>query len=256
MRKERKGKGVLAQMSKLEVVPATRVEEPLEVLIQVKSVEEDYPVLFRADGTGCFDVDEYYQSEEFSHDLDLVALHNRFNNREELARYLEDYFWDKVNPTLEGYLLKDYSELDGKELEFVSGKPEEFDRLMRFFLLTEPELDQHAGEQVMIRCALEEEKARLEKDWDYYASDRLMKLVELALKEHQPYGYTYEYNEQAGDRRSGYSLTPASLIYELDEFLVASARERMNARRELREWLVARDQNPASFGLDNWEKIL
>ncbi len=230
-------------------------EELSDITIQIKSLEdEEYSVVFRADGTGSFDADEIYVIEEFNHRLNLKALKEQFGDGEQLTAYVENYFWEEINPKLEDMVLRSYSDLEDHELEFVSGKPEEFDRLMGFFLMTEPGLERQTGNQVVVKCALEDQKAQLET-WYSYTSERLNQLLRLALKEHQPYGYTYEYNEQAGDRRSGYSLTPATLTYELDQYLQLSARERMQARCELSEWLLVRNEDPASFGL-SWEKIV
>jgi hypothetical protein len=210
-------------------------------------------VVFRQDGTGCVEPEDY--NYEFTHDLDLVSLEYQFADYEQLEEYLALYFWDYVNPTFyNDRFLRDYAELERHELEFTLGNAEEFNRLMRLFLLTEPDLEKATRSEVVIKTATPDTLALLSHQYSY-GSERLDRLVQLAFKEHQPTGYFFEYNDNGYGRFSCYDRLPIDLTYELEEFLQASAREKMSARAKLREWLVARGQDLAQYGLEDWEKV-
>ena len=61
-------------------------------------------------------------------------------------------------------------------------------------------------------------------------------------------GWSFEYNDGAHNRRSGYDEFPECLTWKIDEILgESSAREKMAARRELRKWLEARGLDLARF---------
>ncbi len=218
----------------------------------IRTLEDKYTAVYREDGFGSLYSE--WNDEPFRHKLDLTKVGADYPQKAAREQFLTDYFWREVNPVLDNPFLVTYADLDSHELEFVAGTPAEFNRLMRLFMLTEPELEKSGQEEVNVRCAAENQEPQLNEGWGYF-SPRLDSLVKLALLEHRPYGYNYEYNDQQGDRRSGYSLSPTVLSYELADFIQAAAREKMNARRELREWLVARQHDPAQFGLESWEKI-
>jgi hypothetical protein len=70
----------------------------------------------------------------------------------------------------------------------------------------------------------------------------------IGLSENRPEGWSYEYNDGAYNRKSGYDEYPASLTWDIGELLEqSSAREKMAARRELRKWLEARGHDMARF---------
>jgi hypothetical protein len=225
-----------------------------DITLRLKANGYKYLILFRPDQTGQVkNVNgSHYKSEEFSHTLDLLELQSRFTKYESLRNYLLSYLWEEVNHLLNEPLfdyIYDISGLEDHELEFTQGAREEFDHLVRLFLLTEPGLAQSEDEELIIRSATDRNRPYLERRWSYY-SDRLRRLVALALKEHRPFGYTFHYDDE------GYSIAPHQLNYQFEEIFQATARERMQARHALREWLVARGQNPAEYGLESWEKIL
>jgi hypothetical protein len=61
-------------------------------------------------------------------------------------------------------------------------------------------------------------------------------------------GWTWEYNDGAYNRRSGYDEFAESLTWNLGEILEQSpAREKMAARRDLRKWLEKRGHDMARF---------
>jgi hypothetical protein len=241
------------------------------VKVIVSSIESKYAITYTADGTGKVFSYEYQDDDPFRHDLDLAQIRAVNQGEAALQNFLVDHFWSVINPGLNDPLIRDYDELDGYELEFQKGNQVEFDRLVRLFILTEPNIEKHAGDEVLISAAApeddyyryydygatvpaEKESSPSLLNWAYY-SERLSNLVKLTLKEHYPFGYVYEYNDQAYDRFSGYSMLPVRLEYKIGETLQISAREKMAARHELAQWLVARGENPANYGLD-WEKIV
>jgi hypothetical protein len=232
------------------------------ILIAFLAYGHTYEATFYTDGLGLLYDDLRNPKGEadagFTHDLNLRELRQSLHG-DALRERLEEYFWREVNPKLEQPLVKDQSDLEKYELEFVTGSREEFERLIQLFILTEPDEDVLASSSftIVIRCGARED-ADIDNpephllDW-YYNSDRMRALVNLALKEHYPRGYRYEWNDGAVDRLWGYALRADELEFELDYDV--PARKRMAARAELREWLLARGQNPADYGLDDWEKI-
>jgi hypothetical protein len=133
------------------------------------------------------------------------------------------------------------------ELYFETGSKDEFERLMRLFILTEPDVEAHEDEEVRLYAAMEETEPRLERS-DGYFSERLEALAEIALSENRPVGWTWEYNDGAYNRRSGYDVFAESLTWNIGEILEqAPAREKMAARRDLRKWLEERGHDMARF---------
>jgi hypothetical protein len=233
-----------------------------------------YEVLFGPDGRGCIDPlpSGCNKWDLFTHKLNLAELEEQFRQPKDLHNYLSGYFWQEINPKLENPILDDdYYSLEIHELEFVNGNRENFDHLMQLFILTEPDLEnnQNRRQEVVVKSGAKVEPSpyssdedrskfkgepHLQKEWSYY-TERLNKLVDLALQEHRPYGFHYEYNDNGSGRRSCYDLEPEELTYDPEEFYQVSARERMNAHHELSKWLISKGQNPTDFALDRWEKI-
>ena len=184
-----------------------------------------YNVIFEPDGTGRVEEDSTTSPEIqlFTHTLDLTALRRQFTDPKAQVEQLDKYFWAEVNHQLEEPLFAyfwQYPDLENHELEFTSGAREEFDRLMRLFLLTEPGLDEVETSTVTVYSATEQNRPYLERRWDY-SSDRLRRLLALAARQNRPYGYLYEYDD------SGYRFTPQSMNYDIYElFNEVSARER------------------------------
>lgn len=198
---------------------------------------------FRPDGIGY--LDDGYGFEFFDHALDLAGIKAECeDDLEEIEERLQAYFYEELNVELEDPFFDPGGE--GSELHFERGSQEELERLVRLFVLTEPDVEAHAGEEFRIYAAGEEDDPYLESE-DGYWSERLDALVTLALEENRPVGWSYDYNDGAYDRRSGYSLSSDCFGFDIDELLEAPARERMAARRELKAWLAGRDRTPEEF---------
>ena len=96
-------------------------------------------------------------------------------------------------------------------------------------------------------AAMEESEPHLVGS-DGYHSERLEALADIALSENRPVGWTWEYNDGAYNRRSGYDMFAESLTWDIGEIIEqAPAREKMAARRDLRKWLEERGHDMARF---------
>jgi hypothetical protein len=240
-------------------------DDEKEVTIAFQVYGRPYRVLFRDDGTGAlFDDDRNKDGKpehEFNHNLSLPALLVE-HWYEPLYEYLEEYFWNEVNPNIENRLVKESWELERHELEFVMGNRNEFERLMRLFLLTEPEtaLRQSGNYAAIVKSASKPSQRDSDPEphlsLGAYRSDRLLALTQLLFREHYPRGYYWEYNDGPSDRLLwGYSFYAEEFDFPLAPILAAPAREKMAARAELCQWLTERGHNPADYGLI-WEKII
>jgi hypothetical protein len=205
---------------------------------------DGFEVVFRADGIGVIKEDSWY--EFFEHDLDPEEVRRDCeNDRDAINDFLQDHFNEHISPEMEDPFFDPSGE--DCELYFETGSKEELERLMKLFILTEPDLDAHEDEEVRLYAAMEGTEPHLERS-DCYHSERLAALADIALSENRPVGWTWEYNDGAYNRRSGYDVFAESLTWNLGEILEqAPAREKMAARRDLRTWLEARGQDMARF---------
>jgi hypothetical protein len=202
-------------------------------------------VIFRADGVGVIKESSLY--EFFEHDLDVKEVMRVFeNDRNSLDDFLKRHFKEQINPWLEDPFI-DLG--DEAELHFEKGSMEELERLMKLFILTDPDIEAHEGKWVSIMTAMEGETDHPYLDEDDYYSERLKALMEIALSENRPVGWTWD-DEFDGNhnRLSGNSKEPIHLTWRIGEILAqASAREKMAARRDLRQWLEERGHDIARF---------
>jgi hypothetical protein len=205
---------------------------------------DDLRVLFRADGIGVIKEDSWY--EFFEHNLNLEEVRRDCEDDEDaIDEFLRGHFDEEISQRMEDPFFDPSGE--GCDLYFETGSRVELERLMRLFILTEPDIEAHEDEEVRLYAAADGTDPYLENN-DSYHSERLEALAEIALSENRPVGWTFEYNDGAHNRRSGYDEFPESLTWSIDEVLEeSSAREKMVARRELRKWLEARGHDLARF---------
>lgn len=205
---------------------------------------DDLHVIFRADGIGIIKEDSWF--EFFDHELNLDEVRQECEgDAGAIDDHLSDYFFNDVSETLED----PFFDSDGADcpIEFDCGSEEELERLMKLFILTEPVIETCDGEEVRLYAALDDEEPYLDSDGCYW-TQRLEALAEIALAENRPVGWTWEYNDGACNRRSGYSQSPEAFTWQIGDVLEeASARERMAARRELRMYLEKRGHTLAAF---------
>lgn len=205
---------------------------------------DTFHVVFRADRIGVIKEDSWY--EFFEHDLDLEEVRRDCENDEDsINDFLRDHFNEQISQQMEDPFF-DPSGADC-ELYFETGTQGELERLIKLFILTEPDIEAHEDEEVRLYAAADGTDPYLE-DNDSYYSQRLDNLAKIALSENRPVGWSFEYNDGAYNRRSGYYEQPESFSWEISEVLEeSSSREKMAARRELRKWLEARGLDPALF---------
>ena len=207
--------------------------------------DDSIRLFFRADRIGVIKEEESYNF--FEHDLDLDEVKRQCHDREnEIEEYLCDYFRDEINEEMEDPFFN--PDGDACDLYFEKGSEAELNRLIKLFILTEPGIEKVGDREVCLCAATGEDDPYLMTDDYFYGSERLERLAGIALAENRPVGWSWEYNDGAIDRRSGYNHSAECLRWGIDEILEQSpARERMAARRELREYLEARGYNPAGF---------
>jgi hypothetical protein len=205
---------------------------------------ESLLVVFRADAIGVIKEDSWY--EFFEHDLDLKEVRRDCEDDDDaIDDLLRDHFHEQVSQQMEDPFFDPSGE--DCELYFETGSQGELERLMRLFILTEPTIEAHEEEEVRLYAAMEETEPHLEHS-DSYHSERLEALADIALSENRPVGWTWEYNDGAYNRRSGYDEFAESLTWNIGEVLERSpAREKMAARRDLRAWLESRGLDMARF---------
>ena len=202
-------------------------------------------VAFRADGLGIIKEETWY--EFFDHELDLAQVRQECAEDEHaLHDALDEYFREHVGPNLEDPFFEPGAE--DCALYFEYGSEEELKRLLTLCLLTKPDIAAHAGEDLHIFAATEADAPYL-SDYDgHYNTRRLDELLAVVLRENQPIGWSFEYNDGIANRQSGYSENAECLCWNVGELLEhCSARERMAARRELRDYLAARKLDLARF---------
>ena len=205
---------------------------------------EEGRVVFCPDGFGYI---EDGDTQFFTHELDIVGLRDEAEGNEDvIEENLSQYFREELNHLLDDPYIEP-GDLEDQEVYFVKGSEEELERLVQLFVLTEPDVEEAAGNYVCIRTSTEDESACLDGDGGYYYSDRLNRLVELALESHEPEGWTWEYNDGALNQKSGYNLSSSSITYDIEEMLELPARVRMAARRDLRLWLESQKRRIEEF---------
>ena len=195
---------------------------------------------------GGFGYIEDGDTQFFTHTLDIAELRDEAGGDEdEIEENLSQYFSEELNHLLDDPYIEP-GDLEDQEVYFVKGSEEELERLVQLFVLTEPHIEESAGDYVCIRTSTEDEGAYLDDGNGYY-SDRLNKLVELALESHEPEGWTWEYNDGAANQKSGYDVSSSSITYDIEEILELPARVRMAARRDLRLWLESQGRKIEEF---------
>jgi hypothetical protein len=147
-------------------------------------------VVYRADGIGVIKEDLYY--EFFEHDLDLGEVNRSCKGNEDaIDNLLQDHFFDCICPQMEDPFFDPSGE--DCELYFETGSRAELERLMKLFILTEPDIEAHDDEEVRLYAAMDEAEPHLDSS-DSYHSERLEGLTQIALSENRPVGWTWEYN--------------------------------------------------------------
>jgi hypothetical protein len=194
-------------------------------------------IVFRTDGIGI--IKEGASYEFFEHDLDLVEVWQECrNDQDAISARLRDLFNERMSYFMEDPFFD--PSIENHDIYFERGSQVELDRLMKLFILTEPDIDKQADKEVCLYAGMADRGPYLEAE-GAYCSRRLKNLAMIALSENRPVGWFWEYNDGAYFRQSGYDQHPAVVTWEISEVLEqATARENMAARRELSEYLDER----------------
>lgn len=226
--------------------------------------DNSYKFELKSDGTGdIFYSDSPTDSEEFAHEVKVetlsqeieeairkeIALQSQQNAldvseiqsiREEItAEKLEEIFWEEINQTLEDPFFRSFYDDGewGEEFQTERGTAQEFVEFLELCVLTEREVVSCSEDYLVVEAKTECDSAGI-SDCSYY-TERLGELVEIACEHYKPSGFRYHYNDGCYDRYSGYSMSSESVSVSLRESSNAPAREKMLARLQLKEKLVA-----------------
>lgn len=132
---------------------------------------------------------------------------------------------------------------DEEPLNFTSGSEEELERITKVICFTESGLFDKPirwGGTLTIRysAAGDDGDGGYDSEGSYIPegglSDRLESLLELAFEHNSFAGYTWQYNDGAYGRRSGYDQSPESILVEIER---PSAHDILAAYEQLKEWL-------------------
>jgi hypothetical protein len=115
---------------------------------------DSFEVVFRADGIGVIKEDSWY--EFFEHDLKLEEVRCECeNDRDTINDFLQDHFNEHIGPEMEDPFFDPSGE--DCELYFESGSRDELERLMKLFILTEPDIEACEDEEVRLYAAIQTE---------------------------------------------------------------------------------------------------
>ena len=254
-----------------EIVPTIQLNESPIItkqsdLIILKggfsTCEARYKFEIKSDGTGTIFYAEYgLDSEDFWHECNLTNLKNEIEKtvnsqielqsqtekiedselenirREITVEKLEEFFWEKINQTLEDPFFHSFDDESewGSEFSCENGSAAEMEEFLELCVLTERKIKE-PDDYLMIDSETDCESAGL-SDCSY-RSERLGELVEIACKYYKPVGHRYDYNDGWADRYSGHCLSSESISISLKESSLTPAREKMLGMIRLRQKLV------------------
>lgn len=160
----------------------------------------------------------------------------------EFGLFMEPIFDQAIDELDDPYFSPDGT--DDKELSFTSGSQEELEQITRVICATEPSLFSQPvkwGENLTIRyeAAGDYSDGGFDAEYSYLPegvplSQRITTLIELAYEYNSFTGHSWEYNDGAYDRQSGYDKSAITIEVEVPK---PSAHEIMAAAAQLEEWL-------------------
>lgn len=146
---------------------------------------------------------------------------------------LAEIFWSDLNPSLDDPYLADGA-LENQELDFRNGDLDAFEQVIRWAAAcTPPERIQEPLELVFYAEGADE-GAEMDRDQLPDGLDLLETVANLALEHFGPMGESWDYNDGAYGRQSGYSNYRASFCVTVEP---PSAHARIEARAALSAWL-------------------
>ena len=143
--------------------------------------------------------------------------------------------FDSVNATLENPLI-DPETLQDEPLEFISGSPEELERVTRWICHSNIGKPKRRSGWDVIYSAPNRLRGREGGllEWTFRESAPLREIFNLAYEYNAFTGYHWEYNDEKVGHKASYDPQPLWLSFE---FHKASRDEEQAARKELRRWL-------------------
>ena len=103
-------------------------------------------------------------------------------DKDAIDDFLRDHFHEHISQQMEDPFFDPSGE--DCELYFETGSQGELERLMKLFILTEPDIEAHEDEEVRVYAAMDGTDPHLESS-DCYHSERLEGLAEIALSENR-----------------------------------------------------------------------
>jgi len=146
---------------------------------------------------------------------------------------LLDLFWNEINPALEDPYLGDGA-LEDTELTFRRGDYEEFAQVIRWAAACCPQERVQEPFEAVFRAEGADEASFLDAEDLPDGLEVLQAVADIALDHFGPMGESWEYNDGAYGRQSGYSNYQASFTVSIEP---PSAHARIEARERLAAWL-------------------
>ena len=186
--------------------------------IDIEYREYPFRLRFYSDGTAA--ATEMCCGREESEHVDFEWKLNEAEvprTDEDWAYFAGDIFAESVASQLEDPFLDD---ADGNDQEtyFRTGSEEALRETLELILACLPELFDYLDEDTIslrVSTETEDEGASMELESRGRAPESVMRLLDLALEENTPVGWSWEYNDGLQDRRSGYSHCSNSLEFEI-----------------------------------------
>jgi hypothetical protein len=182
----------------------------------------------------------------YSHDIEPALDSKSFFNVDDLVdtsdHLIDTFKEDQDDPYI------DSDELESEPLKFLNGSEEELERLVT--LICHATIPMHHWDalrdfSIIIESAMDEDDvATVSYDsmgWEGWDTVRellpnkiayLERALDAALDQNQPYGYSWEYNDGAYHRQSGYDRSACNLRFPM---VAPSAHEQICAKIEIKK---------------------
>jgi hypothetical protein len=199
-------------------------------------------VVFESTGKGYVKEKEWEESREnFQHDVNADLIKRAADGETVARQELIQAFWDGPNQDLDDPWIQD-NYLDNVPVGVANGTLEEMEQLIRDAIMIDdgPLWQEVDKASISIITASEDEGWGLISDHRDDDADRLQKrtieIINTLLDWFQPHGHTWEYNDGATDRQSGYSMERDSISVQTDR---GTATQKAEAFERLLTWSEA-----------------
>ena len=187
--------------------------------VQIEYKEYPFRLRFYSDGTG--NATELYgnQAAEEVADAEFEWTPDdaeSLETVEDWRRFGSDIFRESVADNLEDPFLS--PEDTDQETYFRIGSEEDLQHMLELIVASLPEAFDHFGEDaltVRVTSETEDGGATVELGDQLEMPQPVFELFQLALEQNVPVGWSWEYNDGAYDRRSGYTQFSNNLEFEI-----------------------------------------